>query len=343
MKFVLVARDIGSANVTSRVAHSLLGRGHQVYAVTEGKATGIFLNSGIHPIVALPEVITQNSIDFGDLFDTFCPDGVVTGLSSPINLENTAGQVANAKHIPLAIIEDGHGVSKRTGAHPNLVCAVDEIGVAESEKNHPDAKVIKAGNIGVKDISPSEEMKKCVTYLRSKYDALFVFTESGKPNNSAVDEQIDLLIKCVRMSTGKICIIPRLHPKWANVIKEGMSLHARWMGKLLSGIPTLEEVSTGNTDELVALADGTVSVLSTLLTTSASCGKQAISLRTPRSTRFMQEIMGFSTLPLVSLGCAAEIGEPTDLLQVLRKQSQKANLWKLTPFNPEIVYEALTH
>ncbi len=152
MRFIIVARDIGSANVTSAVARSLRNEGHQVFAVTEGKATEVFQERGIFPYVQVPEGTDLALIDFRKMFVELDPDWVVTGLSSPMNLEHQAGQSANDCNVPLAIIEDVPGASRRMDARVALVVTPDEMGLRLCQGLHPKAVVLIAGNIGVQNV-----------------------------------------------------------------------------------------------------------------------------------------------------------------------------------------------
>ncbi len=305
--------------------------GHSVFAITEGKASTVFRNHGVGPSIQTPEVSGFCTINWRKLFSDFVPDWVITGLSVPIHLEEDAGLAANAHGVKLAVIEDVHGASKRTPAHPNLIVTLDDIGVAESKKHHPKAHTLIGGNIGVKKVIPSNEMSTRMVQLRTQFDEVFIFTESGKPGDPAVDEQIQLLIECAQMTKGNFCIIPRLHPKWAKVEEGGTTLHVRWMDALRAGLGAgLVELSGGSTDELVVLANGTISVFSTLLTTAVANGRTAISLRTPASVRLMEEFTGFTTTPLVQLGCAVGVEKPCDLSLFAPLENDE----KLQPFDP---------
>lgn len=335
MLTIFGAKDRGAANVTSLVARTAQKRGHGVMAFAEDPATAIFEDARINYVTS---DLSLASVE--DVLLRRRPDYIITGMSFPQSpVEEYLRSSAKRHGIPLILIEDVPGASRRTGHTADYVFTTDEIGLVASQTHHPDAQCFIAGNIGVKPVIPSQEMLKTISALQAKYDKIYMFTESTKPGHGSIDEQIELLIECAQQTSGSLCIIPRLHPKWQKTMDGGVSLQDRWMEKLQEGIPNLVLMSHGTTDELAMLADGVISVFSTLLATAAYHHRVAISLRTPLSVEFMQEATGFETAHIVQLGCATEVSGPCDLSTI--EPASEKDREKLHPFNPELVCDTL--
>ncbi len=335
MLLMFGAKDMGSGNVTSAVARIAEQRGHKVVAYVEGPSVGIFCNAQIQGVKPGLELSILDTLLSGDT-----PDYIVTGMSFPQStVEQNLQYFAKAYNIPLVLIEDVPGASRRTRRLADYVFTTDEIGLAASQAHHLGAQCFIAGNIGVKKVTPSPEMVAKVSALPQN-GQIYMFTESTKPGHGSINEQFDSFIGCVKKTPESLFFIIRLHPKWKGFEEGGVSLHDIWMMKLRSEIgDRLVEMPDGSTDELAVLTDGVISVFSTLLTTAAYHGKVAISLRTPLSIEFMQEATGFETAHIVQLGCATEVTEPRDL-STIDPASAEARA-KLLPFNPELVCDML--
>lgn len=320
MKFVCAAHDVGSAKVLGPIAMALSRRDHRVMVFTQGPATDLIRSSGIE-CVAIPE--GSSGMNFlATRFRDARPNCVVTGLSWPPRFEQGIHELSNSQGVPVVVVEDVPGAaSVRTRAEVAHVFATDVLSLGLARERYPKAGGVVVGNVGAFVPPVRAEVAAQFNGVRSQYPKetrLFVFTESGKPNDVAVEEQIRLLGACVRLSNGMVRVISRLDRKWnEEMVTETMSLHQSWMKLLEDELgDCLVRFDGGTIDDLVPLTDGVISVFSTVLTTAAHCGKVAVSLSTSASTRFMQEATGLPYLPLVRLGLAREVRTPTDLRQL---------------------------
>jgi len=308
---MMVAKDLGAAAVLVPLGIKLIESGERVYGVAEGLAIEAFKRAELLTHELQGPCTPQ---DAATLLRHTSPRVVVTGLSSPINAEESIGCAANDAGIPLVVVEDFWGAVARTRARPDLVGTLDSIGVAHAHKHCPWAELFITGNPGAKKVAPSSEVLAEVQRLRSRYDRIYLFTESGP---EAATEQLDLLVRSLQMTAGNWCLVPCFHPKWVNHLAPGGSTYGELWRKSLAPIARRVEDVPGNRDELVCVVDVTVSVFSTLLTVAAYNGKAAVSLDTPRSREYLaQESGGLTEAPQVGLGLATKVAVPADLSAV---------------------------
>lgn len=322
--------------------------GHEVTVIAEGLAAGIFEKAGF-------SLYFKGTVNFADepftidahaVLRKIKPDAVVTGLGSPINLEQQFGLVANELGIKLIeCIDFWRGVNRST-ANPYGVLVLDEYDAMLTHQLHPAAGKLIVGNPGVPQpgsIIPAPE----VADLRTEFTKVYTYVGSGE----RTADEIEFLVACLKLTTGNWCLIPRFHPKHAKRAcpEEGRAIEAGgrtygevWtemlapLGSRVVYLPTVTK-----SDPVVIASDATFSSWSTLLTTSAQAGKVTASLWVPSARDELKELTGLDQVPIVELGCCHSLTEPVDLSGLT--PPDPAHVAKLKPYDPEVAYKALMH
>lgn len=339
-KLIFIAKDMGSANVTCPLALVCLQQGHEVVAVVEGLAAGIYEKAGIYPYF-------KGTVDFLDepfnlnaeaVLRKIKPDGVVVGLSSPINLEQQFGLAANALGGLLIECVDFWNGTNRSSSQPQVIFSIDEVDAKLSLRRHPLAKVYIVGNPGVPwpaTVKSALEVDK----LRERFDKIYTYIGGGEYTG----DEIEFLVKCLHETFGNWVLVPRFHPKHAKreyPSQKGLTYGDVWaemLTPLRNRIVYLPEVKS--TESVVVASDATFSSWSTLLTTSAQAGKVTASLWVPSARKELKELTELDQVPVVDLGCCHSLTEVTDLSRLTPPDSE--SIAKLKPYDPQVAYEVL--
>lgn len=341
LKILIVSKDLGGGAVAAPLARLALERGDEVVVITEGLAPREFGKHGI----SLYFQGTANfqevpfSLDIWAALRQIKPNLVVITLGSPNNLENTFALAANESGLPLVFIEDCHGAHVRTSAVPDLVVTLDNYASQLVLARYPATQVVLAGHPGVPAPAEVELIRdKHLGSLKALGARIYAFV-GGDP--SATEKQLQLLIRCLEQTRGDWRLIPRFHPKWAKVAdpKLGRLYGDIWMGMLA---PLGERVLADSVDDerhLVASADVSLADFSTLLTTAVCCGKTAVFLETPAVLESLVATTGLATMPLVELGCAHRVSEPTDLSTLTPPTPNQIS--SLQPYDPARAHDSL--
>ena len=328
---------MGSANVTAPLAGMCRQHGLEVVVITEGLASKTYEDAGfspyfkgtanwrVEPFTLMPDAVLE----------TVKPDAVVVGLGWPIHLEETFALAANRCKIPLVMCADFWNCVRRNQAVPQLVLAIDEVDARLSSELHKSALVRIVGNPGVPaaPIAPAPE----VAELRKSCENVYTFIGGGVNTG----KEIEFLVECLKLTTGRWRLIPRFHPKYAKLKPPGGSetYNAIWREMLQPFEQWLAYIDGPRTDAIVVASDLTVSALSTLLATSAQAGKVAVSLDVPTMRDELDEIAGIQEFPLVTLGCAHRVREPVDLSTLAPMTAE--HLAKLKPYDARVAYQDL--
>jgi hypothetical protein len=341
-KLLFVAKDMGSANVTCPLARICIERGHEVTTVLEGLAAGIYEKADILPYFkgTVNYIDEPFNINAEAVLRKVKPDGVVVGLGSPINLEQSFGSAANALGIPLIECVDFWNGTNRSSAQPQVVLSIDEVDAKLSLRRHPSAKVYIVGNPGVPQfgaVKPASEVDR----LREEFDKVYTYIGGSERTG----DEIEFLVKCLHKTGGNWCLVPRFHPKHAKreyPSRKGITYGYVWADMLVTSLGNriivyLPEVKS--TESVVVASNGTFSSWSTLLTTSAQAGKVTASLWVPSARKELKELTELDQVPLVDLGCCHSLVEVTDLSGLTPPDSE--SIAKLKPYDPRVAYEAL--
>ena len=315
-KILFVSKDMGGGNVlvpTAKVMHEEC----DVVVVAEGLSVNRWRKAGF-------ELYFQGTTDYRDepftvdarsILKRVAPSVVVTGLGSPIHLENQFGLAANDARIPLVWIEDFWGGNTRGAAQPELIFTLDHIGVNIVRRNprFVNTRVEIAGNLALNAL----ENIAVPQDLRTRMDELKKPTILLVGGGASTTSVIEILVKSLRMTPGDWTLIPRLHPKWTNRKAEGEKTYGEiWNGLLAEFGERVVEVPTDNADAVAMLAAITVSPFSTLLLPSVVAKNIPISVRTPEMIQDLKAQTGLERYPLAEVGAVFEIERPMPLTAI---------------------------
>ena len=331
----MVCKDGGAAHVVGFIAQELLlmHAGHEVIVVTEGVGGKQWPGSWPKPVFQGSEdyQIIPFSVDAEAILRYYRPDVVVVGESFPNNLEGQFARAAQQMGIPIVLVEDFWGGFVRIAdlaKDPDLILTLDEYAVGLAEARFPRARIAVTGNPGVRR-RIADPASQVVDMHRN---GNFVVTLCGGGRETA--EQIQLLLKCLAITSGEWRLVPRWHPKEANRPdpENGNRPYQEIWDALLAPLGDRVVRVDGPVDNVVVASDRVCGAYSTLLTTAAQAGVTAVSLVTSQVRQSLEMESAAREIPHVALGMAHLVEAPVDL----------ASLWpcsieirsRIKPFNP---------
>ncbi len=334
-RILLVSKDIGDTQVVLPVAQVAIREGYEVFVITEGMGAPFWLRAGIAPLF----VGTSNfeeipfTLDVGKVMEQVSPDTVVAGLACPINLANQFAKESNHRSVPLIVIEDyWASLVQLTGARPDLVLSPDEFSQDCARSRLEEAVSVQiVGNHAVlpESYTPIAPVREAIAEARKHFDHTILYVDSGP-----VDE-MRLLVRCLLVTPGNWCLIPRFHPKNVDQSTSTGRERAIVYRETLSPVrERIVECCGGTSDDVALLADITASGCSSSLSTASGAGKVAISLWTPATqSSFEIETGGLSKFPLALMELAHTVTSASNLLE-FTPATAKARA-KLKPYDPE--------
>ncbi len=339
MKLLFVSKDLGGASVAAPVAEIADKNRDGITVVTEGLAHLAFMERGIPIFFQGTPIFNEVSftLECDELLFRVKPDVVIATEGGPINLEESVGHAANRAGIPLVFLEDTQGGFVRSGAYPDAIITVDDCGARLAKERYGEIPIWVAGNPGVPTHQEVEEMTNCALHdFRAHGTRTYAFV-GGDADSTG--EQLELLKECLVITEGDWVLIPRFHPKWVKVTDpaSGKTYGTLWTEMLLPLCDRIVHDPVGDGRKLVASADVSLADPSTLLTTAVCCGKTSVFLETPAVMKAMKKESGLDIMPLVELGCAHRVAEPTDL-SLLRPPFPES-LEYLKPYDPALAYQ----
>lgn len=331
---------MGGANIAASLAEEFIRGGHSVTIIGEGLASAIFQKRGLSlyfkgSVNFLEEPFT---LDTMAVIKKINPDILICTNGNPINLEEQFGLAANTCGIPLVSLEDFWGSFVRSKARPDVILTVDEYSKSLALKDHPNARIAVVGNPGV---IGKDELSSINTHLLDHLkgnSAKKIFTYIGGDYTTTI-EQLDLLIKCLEITSISWLLAVRFHPKWVKFVEASGRSYGEIWNEALS--PVKEKIIVCDdlsTLEVVVNSDLVLSSYSTLLTTAVISGKPVITLFTPSVKKSLKKESVVDKVPLVTLGYAYEVKEPCDLKEF---QPSKKSLDGLRPYDPNVAYSAI--
>lgn len=339
-KVLFVSKDIGGANIAAPLAEEFVRGGHSTTIISEGLASAIFEKRGFNlyfkgTINFLEEPFTLDAVA---VIKKINPDIVVCTDGSPIHLEEEFGLVANQLSVPLVFLEGFWGSFIRNKARPDAMLVLDMYSKELALKAYPEAKVTVVGNPGVvKKNELSSLDNHLLDYLKKDSAKVFLYT-GGDP--VATVEQLDLLVKCLKKTSGKWWLILRFHPKWVKVTerKSKRTFGEIWNEILSPVVGRIIGHESLSMMEVVVNSDLLLSDYSTFLTTAVIAGKTAITLFTPSVKKSLQGESVVDQVPLVTLGYAYEVKKSCDLSMF---QPSGKSLDGLRPYDSNVAYTAI--
>lgn len=337
-KILIVTKDIGEFNVYEPVVRALATQGVCCEIIAEGKSLPNWRAARVEEFCSRHGNIMGCSVADGTnytneavstMIRSVRPDLVLTGLGAPINLGEKFGLAANKLGIKLGFVHDLWGVHKRSKAIPDFVCVTDEFD-AKLVREYPGYRVSmpSAGNPKVSEL----EDRTPKIYITGSpamdalgdtpvNDALAVMLSDA--NQSVLllgqDECTTPMIECVINALDRFgndyILIPRLHPKfksqtelwngWLRRLSEAKNGRVVFVGSSVSTRSIMQSVLT------------VVSCYSTGLIEAVGFECEAVSLVNDIGRAKMQEALGVTRFPLVTLGCACEASSAYELFALL--------------------------
>ena len=339
MKLLFVSKDLGGGTVSAPLARIALDNGDEVTVITEGLAPPEFRARGVPLYFQGTPNLTEIpfSVDALQALRVLRPDVVITTEAWPIHLEESFGLAANKLAIPLIFLEDTQGGYVRTKATPHAVFVVDEYAARLVQEHYSHVEVWVVGHPGVPTEEEIEVIRDCsLSHLKSEGKRVYAYVGG---DSETTGEQLQLLIQCFAITSGEWVLIPRFHPKWVSVREpvSGKTFEEFWMSMLDPISSRVLPDSVGDGRKLVASADVSLADASTLLTTAVCCGKTSVLLETSSVIRAIKKDAGLDVMPLVALGCAHSVHEPTDLSLLTPPDPSLRS--SLKPYDPIRAYQ----
>ena len=312
--------------------------------IAEGPAVSDFEKAKIPLYFAGPPTkIPHTSFSFDAACDTMSmllPDVfVVAPNGNPPMSENVLIEAAKELEIPVVWMEDFWGNSSRLDFRADLYLVLDEYALQiVRERLGEDVNAVIMGNHAASKVTPSSEACQFMDEVRKKFDHVFCFLGGG-PN--ATDAEILLLNDSLLGSDmPRWCVIPRFHPGGAeNVAPSGETWGEVWRKRFAVLGDRIVFADHLKTEEVVVLSDVTFGGNSTDFAKAICAGKRAISLFTEETRQNTASEIRGGQVPMVALGLAKQITEPTNLRPFL--EDPLPDTAKLKPFDPAIAYEEI--
>ncbi len=338
-KILIVTKDKMEFQMYDPVARGLESHGYEVIVVAEGLSMEMWVKSGRRILGGLPkegdfDPNTKVRTDIGshEALSLLKPDIVMTGLGHPIHLGEKFGLAANSARTKLGYVEDLWGVHNRSMAMPQFVCATDDYGMKQirgctrytnallgDEYDHlyqnRSPKVYVTGSPAMdalQRVVPDPETKLIIgrNYTNSRVILIGGQDESTTP-------LIQGLVEASRKHEGWL-IIPRFHPKWVSDPSK-TAIRDEWITclyqmershRVLWTPPSIDMRS------LMLLADEVISIYSNCLIEAVALGAVPISWTSDIGRQKMEEGLGVTTFPSVTLGAAREVRTPEEYLSL---------------------------
>lgn len=197
--------------------------------------------------------------------------------------------------------------------------------------------MVIAGNPGVRANGPAGIINNEIANSISRDSFIITFCGGG----SETAEQIELLLKCLKETSGNWMLVPRYHPSVKNFIDPQTSrpYHEIWDEMLNPLGDRVVRFDNLNTEEVVGGSSVVTAGFSTLLTTSAVNGISTVVFGTPQTMAMIEEETGLKEIPQVKLGLATLATEPVDLFYIDPPSVEARK--KVIPFDPGLVVEGI--
>lgn len=325
-KITVVTKDVAEFKLYHRVVGLLRSAGHEVIVVAEGLSLDKWVETREKVFLGKPDPTEVDSLGrrrdilLPAFFDLFQPDLVLTGLGHPINLGQSFGLEANRRGIKLGYVLDVWGAESRSRAIPDFICTLDEFSRKQIESyEHYQSKrpkVYITGSPLLDSLVEVEEISQPFGELWMSYPVI-LFVGQDESTTPALSGSVEALNEC--FGDGYV-LIPRFHPKF-----KGKEEWVKWQ-EILS-------TATGNVlflspivsiQEIMRLAECTVSIYSNALVEAAALGSLPVSWVSDIGRQKMSEAMGGLTrFPLVTQGCAVEVSLTQHFVDLLRAPNEE--------------------
>lgn len=254
------------------------------------------------------------------------PDCVITGLSSPNNLEDSIGLIANTTHTKLGVVSDTWGaISRVNKARPDFILTMDAFDAGLCAAKFPDAHISVIGDITRKITAPEDVSRVCDKIQSTGKNLILI---AGQ-NPDYTDDVVQIIRDSVAMEPQNCAVVVRPHPKFSGLPVEKPILD------LIETFPPGTVVNIdGSTDDIASCASIVVGVFTTTLRVASMANRTAVSVITPKTIAGMKKSTGLSQYPLAMMGNCLEISQPTLLSKIPRHEGYRSK-----EFNPAVVLQ----
>lgn len=329
-KILLVTKDIMTFRSLYPIAEFLKSQGYKVTIAAEGKSIKLWKESRYDLVYEgdedpkywkLRESEAEELIFRGS-------DGILIGLSNPINLESQIAHFAKRYHIPLGVICDTWGTINRLadkGEAPDYIFTLDSFDAGLCAAKFPDAHIAVIGDITRKITPPEDVSRVCDKIQRTGKNLILI---AGQ-NPEYTDDVVRIIRDSVAMEPQNCAVVVRPHPKFKGLPEEKPILD------LIKTFPEGIVVNIdGNTDDIASCARIVAGVFTTTLRVASMANRTAVSVVTPNTIEGMRKETGLSQYPLAMTGNCLEISKPTLLSKIPHHEGYKSK-----EFDPTVVME----
>ncbi|MDQ7815033.1 MAG: hypothetical protein RDU25_04500 [Patescibacteria group bacterium] len=320
-KIVFVTKDKGGYEVSFPLAEELKRRGNEISIMAEGVSVAQWGAAGytVDFVGSFDFQREPYAVDVKAELTRLGAELVISTMGSPINLEAKCGQAANELGIPLVIMEDVWGTSRRMPCSADMAFTLDSYGenLMRELPRFQKTEIIIMGNAALNSFQVPSVMKAHMELLRAKFGTVVMFAGEG----DGTTELLALTLLSLDASGQPYAFIPRFHPKYLDIPQN----RALWEGvvaeffmKTTRGIVYTGFDASTDSRALAAMADVTVSGSSTALLYAAKHGRAAVSISTALTRRLLGEQVAYDKYPGIKLGIAVELNMPCDLIALAR-------------------------
>lgn len=333
-EYVCVAKDAGAVSAVLPIARAARSSGNKVRVVSEGLATQAFSDLGFTPDFEGVIDFTRGEepkLDVRRYLESLDAAVLVVGESSPANLERRFVFEAAQLGVPVVECQDFWGGHCRLGNQcPTLLLTPDQYGreLAIRDLNLAPEQAVVVGHVGARMITVSPKVEEALRGIKESSDRAFYFAGAG----SATAAELELMIECVDRTPGTSVVVVGFHPR--RVAEYGKVWRA-----ILNRAPFQVVIAEKGKGDEWAASLPTISGFSTQLVTAVYNGQAAISLKTPGTMATLYRQSQLKEVPLVALGCAHAVTEPTDLSRFVAEAACE----KIFPYNVEIAWNAVSN
>lgn len=358
MKVLFVTRDKKPGMIATRIARVLQAESAAIRVVAEGLSVAEWNGAGFDNCLVAEgplDIKTPWDINPDEMLKMINPDVLVTGLSSPIRMEERFVKAMAMTNLnkPVVALDDNWGAIHRCKHSVDLVLTIDELGKKLVSQclayAHHNYKVEIIGDLSATAAQEPIPQATIDAFNKAKGDAEYAFIlASQKWPESGDIVEIGLASCALSLKAGaRLVVIPRFHPGAKPEDRERWNqMVAQFSEEFPDAVKILGDQSI-NTDHLATLADGVFAATGSALRAAAYAGKISLCIWTSRIAKKLLFECGIERHPLVAAtvaGCC-EMRTPRSIINLVRMLSRdtrpRQELLVPIPFDAEKAANAI--
>lgn len=355
-KVLFVTTDLMPGRIGARIARAMDERyRYDVVIVAHGRSVEEWESYGFQITYAGPDDANEPfDIDPAETVRKENPDIIVTGLSSPMRIEESFAFSARARHCKIVYMEDDWGGISRSKIAADLVLTIDRI--AEMiYRLHPIYKKLSSdthrcriiGDLVATAIAEEIPSATRVAFEKAKGNAGRAIL-LALPKRSEGRDVVEITLRSIALTSRRdtVVVIPRFHPSTKDEDRAIWVTMISIMGDAMPGSVQLVDLKH-KTEHLAMLTDGTFAAAGSALRAAAYAGKMPICVCTETLLSRLKYDYGGRHHPLVTVGIGLEVSRPTSLYKLEYIHNSAQNLAKRKellsplPFNAEAAADAI--